>query len=222
MIESQQLSNDIEEVTGAVKAIQPSSTGQDIHRTSSGLMLLQSMANERIKLNLNFLEKMVLEPMWEKYFDLNLQLLTPGYKIFNPEGQAEIYIPELIVGDYEFRAKGSRYALDQQMKVMNLSRALESLSATGIPPGELHIKFWVKLYEALGFEDKEKVEEILRKEIQQFKQQQQMLAQAKAGGQGGAGGSPVDIAGLVNQLSGGAGGANQVRSDMGSMIPGGQ
>jgi len=223
MVECQVLENNIEEVTGAVKAIQPASTGQDIHRTSSGLMLLQSMANERIKLNLNFLEKMVLEPMWEKYFDLNLQLLTPGYKIFNPEGQAEVYTPELIVGDYEFRAKGSRYALDQQMKVMNLSRALESLGATGIPPGELHIKFWVKLYEALGFEDKDKVEEILRKEIQQFKQQQQMLAQAKAqGGQGGAGGSPVDIAGLVNQLSGGAGGANQVRSDMGSMIPGGQ
>jgi hypothetical protein len=79
----------------------------------------------------------------------------------------------------------------------------------------------VKLYEALGFEDKDKVEEILRKEIQQFKQQQQMLAQAKAQG-GGQGGSPVDIVGLVNQLSGGAGGANQVRSDMGSMIPGGQ
>jgi hypothetical protein len=176
------------------------------------------MAHEKIKLNLNFVEKMVLEPIWEKYFELNLQFLTPGYKIFDPEGKPTTYTPELIAGDYEFRAKGSRYALDQQMKVMNLSRVIEALGSSGIPPGELHIKFWMKLYEALGFEDREDVEKLLREEIQKAQQMAQMMAQAKAGGQPGAGGG---ISSMINAIGNEGMGANQMRSGMGSMLPGG-
>jgi len=125
----------------------------------------------------------------------------------------------MIAGDYEFRAKGSRYALDQQIKTMNLSRALETLSATGLPPGELHIQFWIKLYEALGFEDKEKVEKELRTEIAQFKAQQQAMMMAKQGPNSSA---PLSIPEQINNLTGGGMMANQVRSNMGSQIPGGQ
>lgn len=215
--EVQELRNDIEEVTGAVKAIQPSSGGDPIHRTSSGLMLLQSMAQERIKLNLSIIEKSVLEPMFEKFDDLNLQFLTTGYKIFDPEGKEKIYKPEMIVGAREFRAKGSRYALDQQMKLMNLTRALESLGTSGIPLGELHIKFWLKLYDAMGFEDKDEVEQILRAEVKKAQQIQAQMAAAKAGG-GQGGEDPQDV---IREMSGGAMGADQVRADMGNQIPGG-
>jgi hypothetical protein len=221
MVEAQVLTNGIEEVTGAVKSLQPGAGGADVHRTSSGLMLLQSMAHEKIKLNLNFVEKMVLEPVWEKYYELNLQFLTPGYKIFDTEGKPQVYTPELIAGDYEFRAKGSRYALDQQMKVMNISRVIEALGTSGLPPGELYVKFWMKLYEALGFEDREDVEKILRAEIQKAQQMQQMMMQAKAQGGGGGGASPIDISSVINQMTGQGMGMNQVRSGAGSMIPGG-
>jgi len=222
-MEISSLKSAIEEVTGAVKAIQPSSGGGDVHRTSSGIMLMQSMANERIKFNLSLIEKDTLEPIFEKYQDMNLQFLSPGYRIFNPEGKTEIYSPEMIAGDYEFRAKGSRYALDQQMKVMNISRALESLGATGVPLGELHVKFYMKLYDAMGFEDKEEVEQILRGEIkkQQEMQQQALMAKAQgAGGQGGGQGPSPDNAGAAQQMIE-AMGVNQGRSDAGQMIPGG-
>jgi hypothetical protein len=218
-VEIADLKRAIEEVTGAVRAIQPASvSGEQIHRTSSGLMLLQSMAHEKIKLNLSILEKDVLEPVFEKFYDLNLQFLTPGYRIFSPEGKLQIYSPEMVAGDYEFRAKGSRYALDQQMKIMNLSRVIEALGKSGLPLGELHIKFWMRLYDALGFEDKEEIEQLLRQEIAKFNQQQQQLALAKqAGGQGGGDTNPLAMFQQLNQ----AAGVDQTRSDMGQQIPGG-
>ena len=88
-------------------------------------MLMQSMANEKIKLNLSLLERMALDKVFEDFFELNLQYLTDGYLIFNPEGAQEKYTPKDIIGDYIFKSKGSRYALDQQMKLMNITRALE-------------------------------------------------------------------------------------------------
>ena len=121
----------------------------------------------------------------------------------------------MILGDYEFRAKGSRYALDQQMKLMNTARALEALASSGVPVGELHIKFWLRMYESLGFEDKEEVEKILRQEIAQFKQQQAALMQAKAGGTGAGGGD------VIRDMTGQGMNMDMVRSGMGEQIPGG-
>lgn len=196
------LEKDIEEITGAVRQIAPASApGEQIHRTAHGLMLLQSMANERIKLPLKILEKMVLEPIWEKFFELNLQFLHPGYKILNPEGTEEVYTPEDFLGDYEFRAKGSTYAIDQQIKLMNLMRFFEALK--GIPAGETHINLLGRIYEALGFEDKDEVMARLRKDIQK----QAQIELAKKGVGQGAG----DLSGLENQM----------RAAGGQQIPGG-
>ena len=217
--EAMDLERNIEELTGAVKAIQPSSSGPDsIHRTSSGLMLLQGMAHERIKLNLGLIEKDVLEPIVNKFFDLNLQFLTKDYKIFDPDGKAQIYDPSLLIGDYEFRAKGSKHALDQQQKMMNATRVLEALGASGLPLGELHIKFWMRLYDAMGFEDKDEIEKILRQEIARFQQQQAQLAQAQAQAKGG--GNP-DAGNQIREMTGQAMGMDAVRSGAGQMIPGG-
>jgi hypothetical protein len=219
MQECSALEDKLEETTGAVKAIQPSSGGGgDVHRTSSGLMLLQSMAHEKIKLNLSMLERQVFEPLLEKFYDLNLQFLTPGYKIFDPEGKSAIYSPEMIAGCYEFRAKGARYALDMQMKQMNIRATVDALGTSGLPLGELHIKLWMRLYDNLGFEDKAEVEKILRAEIDKFNKQQQAIAQAKAGGAPG-GGMPAGDP--IRDLSALGLGADNNRSDGGNFIPGG-
>ena len=219
MEECMKLENDLEEVTGAVKAVQSTSNAQDIHRTSSGIMLMQSMANEKIKLNLSLLERMALEPIFDAYFELNLQYLSPGYMIFNPEGQVEEYSPKDLIGEYIFKAKGSRYALDQQMKLMNITRAIEALGMSGLPVGELHVKFWLRLYDALGFEDKDEVEGIIRSEIQKQQKMQEMMAQAKAQGGGGGGiGGPEN----QGQMTDAAMGVNDIRSMAGQQIPGGQ
>ena len=222
-LECQNIEQNIEEITGAVKAIQPSGAGSDIHRTSSGLMLLQSMAHEKIKLNLSVLEKQVLEPMWEKYYDLNLQFLTPGYKIFDPDGKPVSYEHTMLTGDYEFRAKGSRYALDNQIKNMNIARAIEALAKSGLPISELHVKFFMKYYDSLGFEDKEQVEQMLRKSIAQQQQMQQQMAMAKAAGKGGGGaaGGGADPAQMIRMMTGEGMNVDQTRSNMGSNIPGG-
>ena len=212
IVESQNLERDIEEVTGAVKPLQATSdSGDRIHRTSSGLMMLQAMASEKIKLNLSILEKQVIEPMLEKFYDLNLQFLTPNYKIFDPEGKPAVYQPEMIAGDFEFRAKGSRYAVDQQMKLMNVRAFLETLSGLGIPPGELHIKLAMQMYNGLGFEDGKTVEGIIRQEIAKFKQMQAQLAQAKAGGGGGA---PVTPDSAVRDMTGLGANMDSMRSEM--------
>ena len=205
-IETAELEKNIEEITGAVRQISPSSiSGEQIHRTAQGLMLLQSMANERIKLPLKTMEKMVLEPIWEIFFELNLQFLHPGYKILNPEGVEEIYTPEDFVGDYEFRAKGSTYAIDQQVKLMNLMRFFEALR--GIPAGEAQIDLLGRIYEALGFEDKKEIMEKLRKDIEKQAQKELQMEMAKKGaGQGGD-----DLTGLSNQM----------RASAGRQVPGG-
>ena len=82
-----------------------------------------------------------------------------------------------------------------------------------MPVGELHVKFWLRLYDALGFEDKDEVEGIIRQEIQKQQQMQQQMAMAKAQGGGGGGGQP-DLGGQINDMTGSAMGMNDVRAKL--------
>jgi hypothetical protein len=232
-VECANLEKDIEEVTGAVRQIAPSSvSGEKMHRTSSGLMLLQNIANERIKINVKVVENFSFEEILDKYYGLNQQFLPPNYKIIVPQKDAyilDVYQPEDVMEEVEFRAKGSTYAVNQQLKLMNLMTMMDKITALQLPFGELHIDLLGRIYDALGFEDKDQMLAKLTGQMQQLQakaeQMQQLEMMSKLRGKGatskkgnnGKGGEGGE-AGAIRNMSGKGLGMDGIRQQLSGLM----
>ena len=117
------LRQDIEESTGGSKYLGPSADIKEMHKTVSGMALLQGQAGERLIPIIKLMEKMGLEKIVTRFHQLNQQFITREKvirRIGDQGNEYPIIRPEEIAGNYDFVASGSLSAANKELQIKQL------------------------------------------------------------------------------------------------------
>lgn len=147
----------IEEVTGATKSIMPSAGGKDIHRTASGLAMLQGMAGERIKMVVKLMESMGIKKLVGRFHQLNQQFVTMDrtIRILGAKGAEYPKVSPMEIGkNYDFIPAGSTSIANKEIQLMQL---LQFLNISGNFQGINVAAILKKIWAAMGFDHVEEV-----------------------------------------------------------------
>jgi len=199
----------------------PSSTSGEIHRTATGLALLQGMAGERLKMVIQLMEKMGMGKLLQRFHQLNQQFITQErvVRILGKEGYEFPRVkPEEISHNYDFIPSGSSSLSSRELQLMQLIKFLE-IGSQVPPTGGVQInleEILKRIWEAMGFQ---KADDIIMKIAQPAIEQGQ-----QAGQQAGAGltpeqkmikdmasqGAPVEaVLAKLQEMKGGQGGPSR-------------
>jgi len=218
--EIQDLKKDIQETLGAVPAISPSANSNEVHRNTSGIMLLQGMAGERLKPVVELMDEMGLKKIVEKFHQLNQQFITEErvVRILGEKGANYKRVPmEAHQSLVDFIPAGTKEMANKEMKLMQLLRFTEVVSK--IPKFNIAVNYpeiGKEFTSLFGFVNKNFIkneQEILQAQVEEKKEELvKTMFEQKVKGQESAT-KPQDP---KAQMSGQGGGANQMRQMMSS------
>jgi hypothetical protein len=216
--EIQDLKQDIQETLGAVPAVSPGANSNDVHRNTSGIMILQGMAGERLKPVVELMDEMGLKKIVQKFHQLNQQFITEErvIRILGEKGADYKRIPaEAHNALVDFIPAGTKEIANKEMNLMQLVRFIEV--ASKIPNLNVALNYdeiGKEITSLFGFQNKNFIkskQEIYQAQVLQKKDEvMKTLMGAKAKGMESATRPQNPIA----QMSGGAGGADQTRQMM--------
>lgn len=161
VIEEKEILRDIEESTGAVREISPSSGSGEMHRTATGLSMLQGMANERLRLIILLQERMGVGEILQRFHQLNQQFLTQekAVRILGKEGYTFPRVsPEDVSHNYDFTPSGSSSLATKEMQLIQLLKFLEV--SLNVPPQSLRInleEIYKRVWGVMGFQNADEI-----------------------------------------------------------------
>ena len=181
------LMQDIQETSGAVNVLMPTSNQADIHRTASGLFMLKGEAETSIKLIVQLIESMGLKEIAQKYHNLNKIFMTRPLtiRILGTRGfEYPVISPEDIRWyNCDFIFKGASAYVNREIRLAQLTKLMDIFSK--IP--NLFMQFDAQkigkmISNILGFEERELMAE---QRINPLLQQAGLTPQLNPSGLGG-------------------------------------
>jgi len=174
--EEQIITHDIQETSGALNVMQPSSQQNDIHRTASGLFMLKGEAETNLKLIVQIIEQMGLADIAKKYDLLNKTFMTRPLtiRILGTKGyEYPLVTPEDVrYYNCDFVFKGASAYVNREIRLAQLTKLMDVVSKIPILMQNVDPNKLIKIIaNALGFDEEE------------FMRDQQQLAQVFQGAQ---------------------------------------
>ena len=220
--EIEDLKRNIQETTGAVPATSPGANSSEVHRNTSGIMLLQGMAGERLKPVVELMDEMGLKKIVERFHQLNQQFITEDrvIRVLGEKGANYKRVPaEAHNSLVDFIPAGTKEIASKEMNLMQMIRFVEV--ASKIPNFNIALNYdeiGREITALFGFTNENFIknkEEIQSAMVAQKKEEiikSLMEQQSKQKGQESASRPQNTKA----QMSGSGGGANQIRQMMGA------
>jgi hypothetical protein len=189
------LKQEIQEVSGAVSVLMPSSNQSDIHRTASGLFMLKGEAETSIKLIVQMIENMGLAEIAKKYDLMNKLFMTKPLTI-RILGEKGYQYPTINAEDVrwyncDFVFKGASAYVNREIRLAQLTKFMDIVAkvpmiAMQFDPGKL-----VKMIaNTLGFQEEELMRTKMQPAIQQAGLEPQLNTQGMGGQMGDVGYAP--------------------------------
>lgn len=187
-METQGAAQEIEEQSGATRYIGPTAAGQkELHRTSSGLAMLQSAAGEWLSVVVKLMEDSGIKEIVKQYHILNQQNIdtTVEYPFLEKGVYTPIQItPDDIAQDFEFKAVGASHWSSKEMETGFISQVLQSIA--GDPTlSVVKLELIKKVTKNFNMPD---IEAMIDQLIPVVMQQQQMMMTGQ--------GAPTDAGGM--------------------------
>ena len=188
-IETDKLVGEIEEVSGATRYVGPTSSGQkDLHRTSTGLAMLQSAAGEWLTIVVKLMEQSGIREIIKQYHILNQQNIEDKveYPFFAKGVYTRIQLTlEDIAQDYDFKAVGASHWSSKEMETGFINQLLQII-APDERLSEIKLELIKKLSKNFNMSD---IEVKIDKMMEQLRQPQFAPPGLQPGG-GNGGGRP--------------------------------
>lgn len=216
--EEQITTHDIQETSGALNVMQPSSQQNDIHRTASGLFMLKGEAETNLKLIVSLVEQMGLADIAKKYNLLNKSLMTQPLtvRILGTKGhEYPLITPEDIqYYNHDFVFKGASAYVNREIRLAQFTKLMDVFSKIPIMMQKVDPDKLVKIIaNALGFEEEEFMrDQQMQQQLFQGAEQQSggVLEQAGLNPEQGPGGA-------LNQMAGQGLSMEQISGQMGQL-----